>query len=259
MKIKKHAFALGLGLLSIVFVTAQEYKVPVQNTKEGKLTLIEFPGDLPIEGYSGNEIILVGTNKKADNPSRAKGLKAVYPGGEDNTGLAVFMEKNGNQVTLRCLLPITQGGSYKVRVPDNFMLDVQNECAKGGKVEVSNIKNEIEIQNCHDVSLKNVSGPVVVSTISGDVDVVFTELNKDKSLSLASVSGEIDITLPAKIGVNVEMRTISGSIYTDFELPAEKGTLRKIASGSIKAPLNGGGVDLKLTNVSGNIYLRKGQ
>jgi len=264
MKIKNHLIALGIGLLLTTVAFAQkEFKVSVQNSKDGKLTLTDFSGDLPIEGYSGNEIIIVGEARKPDNSERAKGLKPIYPGGEDNTGIALYMEKNGNQVTFRCLLPITHGqGNYKIRVPDNFKIEVENECAKGRKVEVKNLKNEIEIKNCMDVELKNVTGPVVLSTISGDVDVAFTELNVDKPLSFASVSGDIDITLPAKAGVNVEMNTITGAIYSDFDFPSEgsEKNLKKIGGGGgVKSALNGGGVKLKITNVSGNIYLRKGK
>ena len=87
MKIKNQLFALCVALFTITAASAQEYKVQVQNTKEGKLTLTEFSGDLPIEGYSGNEIIIEGEVRGSGNPDRAKGLKPIYPGGTDNTGL----------------------------------------------------------------------------------------------------------------------------------------------------------------------------
>jgi len=264
MKIKNHLLTFAAALLLSTMAFAQkEFKVSVQNSKEGKLTLLDFSGDLPIEGYSGSEIIITGESRKPDNSERAKGLKPIYPGGEDNTGIALYMEKNGNQVTFRCLLPITHGqGDYRIKVPDNFKIEVENECAKGRSVEVKNLKNEIEIKNCHGIELKNVTGPVVLSTISGDVDVVFTELNVDKPLSFASVSGDIDITLPAKVGVDVEMNTVTGAIYSDFDFPTKEGdkNLKKIGGGGgVKSELNGGGVRLKVTNVSGNIYLRKGK
>src|SRR5687768_18506120 len=94
--------------------SAQEYKIQVQNSKEGKLTLNQFPGNLPIEGYSGSEIIIV-SDHSAKPPERAKGLTPVYSQGTDNTGLAIAMEKNGNQITLNCLLPIYKRANYKIR------------------------------------------------------------------------------------------------------------------------------------------------
>lgn len=259
MKLKNSAIILGVALISFGKLSAQEFKVSVQNTKEGKLTLTEFSGDLPIEGYSGNEIIIVSENTKSEVSARAKGLKPIYPGGEDNTGVGLFMEKNGNQVSFRCLLPIThRQGNYKIKVPENFKIQVDNECAKGGKVTVRNMKNELEIKNCHDIELKNVSGSVVVSTISGDVDVVFSDIDKDKPLSIATISGEVDVTLPSKAAVSVEIGSMSGTIYSDFDFPSEDKNMKKVGGGGVaKTALNGGGVALKISSISGNVYLRK--
>lgn len=261
MKLKQSMFAFAVAVLSIAGASAQEYKVSVQNSRDGKLTLSDFSGDIPIEGYSGNEIIIVKEGRSSDPSPRSKGLKAIYPGGEDNTGIALFMEKNGNQVSFKCLLPITHGqANYKIKVPDNFKLQVENDCAKGRKVEVLNMKNEIEIKNCHDIELKNVSGSVVLSTISGDVEVVFTEMNKEKTISLASISGEVDVTIPAKAAVDVELSSMTGTIYSDFDFPSEEKNMKKVGGGGgVKAALNGGGGTVKLTSISGNIYLRKGK
>jgi DUF4097 and DUF4098 domain-containing protein YvlB len=160
------------------------------------------------------------------------------------------------------LLSITQGGKYKVKVPDNFKIEVESECGKGGSVSVENTKNEVEVKNCHNIDIKNVTGALVLSTISGDVEISLAALPKDKPLSFASISGEIDITIPAKAGVDLDMRTVTGSIYSDFEFPADEKekNMKKVAGGNtVKAQLNGGGTDLKINNVSGNIYLRKGK
>lgn len=249
---------LFLFFWSAISVQAQDYKIAVQNTKDGKLTLNDFSGDLPIEGYSGTEIIIT-SDRSPKTPERAKGLKPVYADGTDNTGIGVSVEKNGNEVTLQCLLPITQSANYKVKVPDNFTVKVNNECGHSGDITAKNLKGEVEIKNCGSIKLTNVSGPVVLSTISGNIDVTFTSLNKDKPISIASVSGEIDVTVPAKAGLDLEMETVSGSIYSDFDFPSENKKMKRIGGNTIDSPLNGGGVDLKINNVSGNIYLRKGQ
>ena len=235
---------------------SEDYRITVQNTKDGKITLNDFSGDLPVEGYNGTEVIIT-SDRGRETPSRAKGLKPVYADGTDNTGIGVSVEKNGNQITLQCLLPITQSANYKIKVPDNFSVKVDNECGHSGDVIISNMKGEVEVKNCQDIKLKNVSGPLVLSTISGNIDLEFSDMSKDRPVSINSVSGEIDVTLPSKAGVDVEMETISGGIYSDFDFSSDKKTLRRIGGNNIKGQLNGGGVDFKITNVSGNIYLRK--
>lgn len=258
MKRFNYILLLGLAVFSVHAVNAQDYKIPVQNTKEGKLTLNDFPGNLPVEGYAGSEIIIT-SDLTGKTPERAKGLQPVYAGGTDNTGLAVNVEKNGSGVTLQCLLPITKSAHYKIKVPDNFNIDVDNECGHSGDVTVENIKGEVAVKNCMGIKVKNVSGPLVLSTISGSININFSTLTKDRPVSIASVSGEIDVTVPASTGMNVELETISGSIYSDFDFPSGDKKMKRIGGNTINSQLNGGGTDLKITNVSGNIYLRKGQ
>lgn len=256
MKLKSKLLTLGLAVLTTGSLFAQEYKVPVTNSKDGKVTLIDFPGDLLIEGYSGNEIVITG-DREIKTPERAKGLKPVYGGGSDNTGIGVSLEKNGNQVTLKCLLSLHKRGKYKIRVPDNFSLKSEAGCERAGEVTVENLKNEIEIKTCHDIKLKNVSGPLVLSTISGDIDVSFSEFNKDKPISLATISGEVDVRIPSSAPVNLEMSTITGAFYSDFDFSNTSKDLPQVGGSKVKRQLNGGGTDLKLSSISGNIYLRK--
>lgn len=251
-----------LSLFSFLLVTSsvfsQEFKIQATNSRDGSLALEDFTEELPIEGYSGNEIVITGVSGQFTAPERAKGLKPVYEGGTDNTGLAIAMEKNGNKITLRCLLGVTRNAKYKIRVPDNFSLKITRDCARGATTNIQNIKNEIEFKGCHDIDLKNVTGPLVISTISGNVNVKFSEISKDKPISIASISGEVDVTLPAKAAVNLNMHSVSGGMFSDFDFPNETKDMKKIGGNKIDVQLNGGGTDLKLSSVSGNIYLRKG-
>ncbi len=258
MKRVNYILLLAFTVLFVCSLHAQDYKIAVQNTKDGKLTLNDFPNDLPVEGYSGSEIIITSdVNGKA--PERAKGLQPVYAGGTDNTGMAVSVEKSGNHITLQCLLPITKSGNYKIKVPDNFSIEIDNECGHSGDVTVENIKGEVAVENCQGIQVKNVSGPLVLSTISGNININFNSVAKDRPISLASVSGEIDVTLPPTTGVDLELETISGNIYSDFDFPSDDKKMKRIGGNTVNSTLNGGGASLKITNVSGNIYFRKGK
>ena len=265
MKKMKYSFLLvaslcvaGLCRSQDVKVTGpNEFKITPDNSKDAKLVLEGFTDDLPIEGYAGNEIIVSGGVSM--HSDRAKGLKTVYAAGTDNTGIGVSMEKDGNRIYLRCLLPITQSARYKIRVPENMALMITRDCARGGETAISNMKSDIEFKGCQDVTLKNVTGPLVISTISGSVNVVFSDISKDKPISITSVSGEVDVTMPAKAGFNVEMGTVTGIMYSDFDFPASnKDGMQRVGGNTIRTKMNGGGIDLRLHSVSGSVYLRKG-
>jgi len=236
---------------------AQEYKIPVQNSKDNRLILKNFSGDLPIEGYSGNEIVITSSSLDLEQPERAKGLKPVYPGGTDNTGIGLDVQQKDDQILVSCLLPFTINGDYRIKVPDNLALDIQSGCENLTEITVTGMKNEIEIQNCNDITLEKVTGPLILSTISGNIDIVCNDIAADTPFSINSVSGDIDITIPGSAAINLEMRTITGGFYSDFDFPETDQEMKRVGGNQFSYKLNGGGSKFSLVTVSSNIYLRK--
>jgi DUF4097 and DUF4098 domain-containing protein YvlB len=238
---------------------AQEYKISVDNSKNSKLSLTNFSGDLKIEGYSGNEIVFTPAGgEEMTVPERAKGLKPVYGGGVDNTGVGLSVEKNGTEISVTCLIPFTNSREYTVKVPEGMSVKVTSECQYNNDIYIDNMKSEIEIQSCHSINLKGVSGPLVLSTISGDIDITFNNIAAGKPFSISSISGEIDITLPSKIAADIEMSAVSGRMYSDFDFSDKSKDMDQVGGNQLNTKLNGGGAKFSIMTVSGNIYLRKG-
>jgi hypothetical protein len=257
---KSKILFLAVVLISGITIPmhAQDYKIPVENTKAGMLSMTGFSGDITLEGYAGSEIIFTSTNLNKDVPDRAKGLKPVYPGGTDNTGIGLLVEKNGSEVTVTCLLPFTESGGYKVKVPESLAIKMQNGCENASDISVKNMKNEIEIQTCGPIKLGDVSGPLVLSTISGDINIGLAGMNTDKPSSINSISGEIDITMPSKAAVDIEMGTVTGTMYSDLDFNANSKDIKRVGGNQLTSKINGGGTRFSIVTVSGNIYLRKG-
>ena len=250
----------ALALIALVLLSptlkAQDFKIPVP--AGATINIQDFPGDVPIEGYSGSDVIISG-QEPIQVPDRAKGLKPIYPGGEDNTGHGVAVEKNGDQITIRYLLPLTQESrAYKIRVPESVYLKFKSGCERQTNLTLSNLKGEVDADVCGNIKLKSVSGPLVLSTINGNVEVTFSTVSKDKPISIATINGEIDVTLPASTPANIEMSNIQGNMYSDFDFHSDDKNMKKVGGGSVHAQINGGGVDIKLRTINGNIYLRKG-
>jgi len=239
-------------------LSAQEYKIPTQNTKEGRLILKDFSDSLPIEGYNGTDIIITSTSEDLTPPAKAKGLKPVFPAGTDNTGIGLDVQKIDNLVTITCLLPFTRGGEYKIKVPENMAIELTSGCERNNDVSIKNMKNEIDIKSCHNIDLKDVTGPLVLATISGNINITYSSINSAKSSSVNSISGDIDITLPVKTSTDLELRTVSGAFYSDFDFSENQKNLKKVGGNEMNYSLNGGGFKFNIGSVSGNIYLRKG-
>lgn len=239
-------------------ILAQDYRVPVENPGGTTLELANFSGKLTITGYSGNEVVITPAEKVAPPPDRAKGLKPVFSNGVDNTGVGLNVEKAGDRVKINCLLPFTQNKEYTLQVPENMSLSISSGCERNNNVYVSKMKNEIEIQTCHSIDLQQVAGPLVLNTISGNINITFSAMNTQKPFAINSVSGEIDITLPSKLAADIEMGTVTGSMYSDFDFSQTNKDLNRVGGNNLNYKMNGGGTRFSIVTVSGNIYLRKG-
>lgn len=258
MKTIKVKLIAILVIFSTGFISAQEYKITTQNNKEGRLILKDFTGTLPIEGYNGTDIIITSASDDLTPPEKAKGLKPIFPSGIDNTGLGLEVQKIDNLITVTCLLPFSRDGEYKIRVPENLAIELSSGCERNNDITITGMKNEIDIKSCHDIKLNDVTGPLVLSTISGDINITYSSINTTKSCSVNSISGDIDITLPVKTATDIELRTVSGAFYSDFDFTETQKNLKKYGGNEMNYSLNGGGFKFTIGSVSGNIYLRKG-
>jgi lia operon protein LiaG len=258
MKTMKTSIIALVIFLSTGILFAQEYKVTVTNPKEGRLILKDFSGQLPIEGYNGSDIIITTTSEDLTPPAKAKGLKPIYPAGTDNTGIGLDVQKIDNLITITCLVPFTKSSEYKMKVPENLAIEISSGCERNNDVTINNMKNEIDIKSCQDIKLSGVTGPLVLATISGNIDITYSSINTTKSSSVNSISGDIDITLPVKTATDLELRVVSGAIYSDFDFSESLKNLKKVGGNETNYSLNGGGFKFAIGSVSGNIYLRKG-
>lgn len=257
MKTKKIIIPVLLLFLACT-AGGQEYKIPVQNTKDGRLILVNFPGDLPLEGYSGNEIVITSTGGDFAPPERAKGLKPIYPGGNDNSGLGLNVEKNGSEITVTCILPITRQADYKLRVPENISVQIESGCERGTDITVTGMKSEIEIKNCQGIKITNCSGPLVLSTIAGDIEIDYGKAIPEEPVSVSAISGEVNMVMPSKTAANLELKTTTGSFYSDFDFTMPKNNMKRVGGAEVEYALNGGGKKISITTVAGNVYIRKG-
>lgn len=131
----------------------------------------------------------------------------------------------------------------------------------GGDIQIRNHAGEIEIKSrIGDIVPENITGPVIANSTSGNVDITFSELSTANPTSITLVSGYIDISMPAKTSTDLDIISITGEIYTDLDiqLQGEKEAMRRLGDGrKIEGILNGGGTDMTLNTVSGDIYLRR--
>ena len=91
------------------------------------------------------------------------------------------------------------------------------------------------------------------NSVSGTVDAQIRSLTGGEPLAFNSVSGSVNISLPANVGAEITMSTLSGSIDSDFPITTH-GTSRR---NSIQGTIGNGGRKLAINTVSGNVTLKR--
>ncbi len=241
----------------VIQANAQKYTYTLGNSPQKTLRFIATGGDIVIEGYEGNEVVVQNLNFEPP-PERAEGLELLTSSGKINTKIG--LEVRAGDGNLLIFARSRNRGDFRLQVPDKVHIVVNNR-GFGGSLEMRNLQGEIEIESRGgDVTLENVTGPIVASSISGDFDITVSELSQEGPTSISITSGFIDLTLPAEARANLLLSSVTGEIYTNMDIDVagdEEDDLRMIGGRTIKGTLNGGGVKVKLKTVSGSIYLRE--
>ncbi len=249
---KKIAIAL-LFLISIGNLKAQDYTKSLQGIKKVK---ISSASGVDIKTHNKNELVIIGNDRKT--PEKARGLKAVYAGGSDNTGIGVYVDKDGEALVIRNLKNM-HSKVLEIYLPGTINITVEK--SNLGGVAIEGFSSEIEaITNVGSITLRDVTGPVVAKTATGEINIVFNKVSQSSPISLISATGAIDVSLPSSTPANLELKTAMGEIYTDFDIkfPVKDNDMKLIAGKrAINTAINNGGVDISLRSSTGNIYLRK--
>ncbi|WP_246343549.1 DUF4097 family beta strand repeat-containing protein [Adhaeribacter radiodurans] len=236
----------------------REYKTKLGNNASNQVRFIMASSEVKIVGHNSDELVIEANNYHAP-PARAQGLKPLYNAAEDNTGIGLSVNREGNVLTV---IKAQKGsGKYTIRVPNKAAISYTEGNWEGGDFELADLDGAIELKlNNSRAELNNVAGPVIANSTNGGIQVKFKNLNQQKPSSISVVNGEIDITLPAATKANWKLRSINGEVYTDFDmaLPKDKSDLQKIAgSNTVEGKTNGGGVEMNVYTINSDIFIRK--
>ncbi len=256
-KMKRTGIIINLmAFLSFIFTYAQEDYTKSLNgiTK----VYIETGTKVTITAGSDNELKFKSIGKDSTNNQRAEGLKAIYSGGTDNTGLGVSVSQEGSVLRVKDLKSWMQRNGLKIELPKT--IDIHIDCGELGAVTFEGFSSEIEVNsNVGNITFNEVTGPITAHTETGAIKVDFVNVNQSSPITIHSSTGSVDVSLPSNTKADLELRSTMGTIYTDFELKIDAQDGMKVvgANRKIESKLNGGGVNIALRSSTGNVYLRK--
>lgn len=134
----------------------------------------------------------------------------------------------------------------------------------GGPVNASSGNGDVRVERAGgpvrassgngSVFVATTRGPVNASSGNGDVDVSMDALaDVAEDMELSSGNGTITVTVPADFGGELDARTGSGQVYSDFPM-----TVRgRIDPHRVRATIGKGGRRLSMSSGNGNVELKK--
>lgn len=244
----------------------------------GTLRIKNLAGRITVERASGNQVEVTGVKEwRNGDPSNVR--FDVVTEGDVVTVCAIWYEgactegqkKSGprrdrdddrnNDVSVNFTVKVPAGVKIEA---SGVSSDIQISGATAG-VSASSVSGDVTLADvAGDIRTNSVSGDVQVrgattgaisaNSVSGDVEIIVSQLTGSGDLTFSTVSGDVEITLPANLGANVRMTTVSGELTSDFPLTTQGNRQRR----NVEAQIGPGGRLLKFSSVSGDVILRRG-
>lgn len=272
---KTHKFVLSVAAAALLAVaqplcaqSGNKVSVPLADpARPVTLRAHLVTGSITVKGADVKEVLVEAkgrADEDSDRESRAGNLKRIPM---NSTGLNI--ESDNNQV--RISTDSTQRATdLLITVPVHTSLSLHT--VNDGNISVSGVDGELDVNDVNgEVDLKNVGGSVVAHALNGHVNVSMNRVDPQKPMAFSSLNGDIDVTFPADLKANINMRTDNGEVYSDFDVKLSTtapqqtvednrgrgGKYQVKIDKSVRGTINGGGQEIQFKNFNGNIYIRK--
>ncbi|MGA9528398.1 MAG: DUF4097 family beta strand repeat-containing protein [Terriglobales bacterium] len=139
---------------------------------------------------------------------------------------------------------------YTITVPRQANLDEVK--LVNGRLDIQGVAGDVHASCVNGrLEARNLQGRSELSTVNGSLEASIDQLHSS-GITVSSVNGNVQVTLPSDTNAEIKASTMSGSISNDFGLRA---TQHQYVGHSLHGQLGGGGAMVKLSNVNGSIEI----
>jgi DUF4097 and DUF4098 domain-containing protein YvlB len=140
---------------------------------------------------------------------------------------------------------------YRLTVPRRVHLE--SVALTNGQLSIDGLAGPVKASAINgDIHALKLGGQAELSTINGRVEANFNRTSAANSISLSSVNGAIDLTIPRGSGASVEAQNRSGGIASDMGLVSRTDAGHRLI-------VRGAGPRIRLHNVNGGISIRSAE
>lgn len=219
---------------------------------KGRVSVANVNGSIVVEAWDRNEVRLEAT-KIADSKESLADVEIKVESTADSFSVEAdyrewkWNDKSDKQRNRKIEV------EFKLSVPRTAMLNEVETV--NGSVTVSNFVNYTKISavNGH-VNAGNLRGTASLSTVNGQVTADFDQLETGSKISLSTVNGRVNLTIPSDANATIKADSLNGNITNDFGLPVRKG---EYVGRDLHGKVGNGDVQIKLNSVNGPLAIGK--
>jgi len=217
--------------------------------EKAELRLENINGDVEIKGWDKNEIRVTAIITAKDQEARDR----------------ITLEMNGNGRGVRIETEYKKNSSgwgnnhagsvdYMVMVPSHAKLpsiDLVN-----GSMSVEGVKGEMKIDLVNgSITATGLSSNSEINSVNGKIIASYSSIGDDlNDISIDTVNGRIQLSLPDNISADVDIETMHGSIRNDFGLSANK---NMFSGKNLQGTIGSGDVRISIETINGGVRLLK--
>jgi hypothetical protein len=139
---------------------------------------------------------------------------------------------------------------FTVRVPAGVRFT--GKTVNGG-IEANDIGADVEAYTVNGGIQVSSTGLVKATTVNGSIRATMGRSDWQGDLEFTTVNGTIELIFPSTLSADVSAETLNGQISTDFPITSQGTLSRRKLDGVI----GGGGRELRLKTVNGNVEIRR--
>lgn len=231
----------------VKFDETEKFEQTYALNADGRVSVSNVNGSITIETWDNNQVKLEAV-KIADSKERLTEVEIKI----DSKPASFSVETdygNGNGWRNNGKIEV----QYRLTVPRNAVLN-----------EIETVNGSISIINAHNltkasavnggIKATNLRGTTNLSTVNGTVEADFDQLQSGSKISLNTVNGTVNLTVPSDANATLRADSVNGNITNDFGLPVRKG---QYVGRDLYGKLGSGDVQIRLNSVNGALSIKR--
>jgi len=223
---------------SVISRPAAEFRQLYTLHPDARVTVENLYGNVSITAWDRNAV-LVEAIKHASDPRHLDDARVVVEPSPDS--LSIRTQYTGSDAEHPTSV------EFRITVPRRIHLE--SVALTNGRLSLDGLAGPVRASAVNgDIHALKLGGQADLSTINGRVEANFNRTNAANSISLSSINGAINLTLPSFSGVSLEARNLSGGIASEIGHACRTDNGHRLV-------VRGNGPRIRLHNVNGGISI----